>query len=713
MMRRFVSAVLVFIMAGLVTVRADEGMFLVNMMEKGLIRDMRAAGLKLAPNVIYDEEEASLNDAVIALDFFCSGSIISEKGLLITNHHCAYGDVHALSTPGHNYLEEGFWAFRASEEKPIPGRSAFFLRKVIDVTEEVEKLFAESGSEGKKMGGRKVSYLIEKKYHEEYGMEASLGNMWRSSRYYMFLYDKFSDVRLVAAPPVSIAAFGGETDNWEWPQHKGDFALYRVYCAPDGTPAEYSPENVPMAPKRHLAISTRGVKMGDFTMIMGYPGHTNRYSSSFEADFIARVQNPLMTPAWKAKLEIINGWSERNDSLRLKYADEYFSISNVQENYAGAAAAIRRYGVVDRKKKVEDELQRWLDERGDSRREIIRELGKAYQAREELEKEVVRYKGGIVGGCGYFPMASRLKSSFRKTDSLVLAKDSLFMAWAEALFSTTDPRVEHDLFVCSMKKYASDASQTYRGDIFNSALAQFGGDAEKMAEDVWSRSFITDGERFNSFITAPHTKADVTADPLVRIFSSISIKDINDALDSCSGYSSAVLSDLRKDYTQALYEMRLEKGVPQYPDANSTLRLTYGSVCDIAPRDGVRYGWYSTSTGILEKYDPSFYDYHLNDRQLSLLKECDWGRWADADGTLHVNFMSSNDITGGNSGSAVLNARGELIGLAFDGNKESLCSDIWFEPAYCKCVNVDIRYVLWILDKYAGMNYIFGELDLK
>jgi len=708
-----VFATLLVLVAACGVARADEGMYLLNLMEKGLIKDMRAAGLKVAPNVIYDEEAASLSDAVVSFDFIGSASIISNQGLLITNHHCAYSDVHDISTPEHNYLEEGFWAYNRSEERPIKGRSAYILKKVLDVTEDVEQMASETGAREKKMGGRKLSYLMEKKYQEEYGMEASLGNMWKNSKYYMFLYERYQDVRLVAAPPVSIAAFGGDIDNWEWPQHKGDFALYRIYCAPDGSPAEYSPENVPMTPVRHLAISTKGVKMGDFTMIMGYPGRTNRYSSSFEADYVSRIQYPMTTPAWKGKMDIITRWSSENDTIRLKYSDQFFSLSNTQENYEGAADAIRRYGVVEKKQALEKQLQEWLDARDDPRREVIVNIGKVYGAIEEMEKEVARFKSSIVASCGYYSMTNRLKSTFRKADSLVLASDTLFMKWSENLFSSTDPRVEHDLFTYAMKSYASSASPACRGAAFNEILAKFNGDGTAMAAWVWENSFIPNPERFQAFISAPHTLADVMADPMVSVLGSTTIKDLNDSIDVLSQVCPTPLTELKNDYTRALYEMRLDKGIFQYPDANSTLRLTYGNVCDLSPRDAIRYGEKSTSEGILEKYNPDVYEYHLNDRQLSLLRSQDWGPWADEDGAMSVNFLSTNDITGGNSGSAVLNARGELVGLAFDGNKESLCADYWFEPRYCKCVNVDIRYVLWILDKYANMQYILDELTLR
>jgi len=694
-------------------ISADEGMWLVNLMEKGLIRDMRAAGFQLEPEVIYDENAASISDAVIALDFFCTGSIISDRGLLITNHHCAYSDVHAISTTEKNYLEDGFWAMNSEQEIPIPGRSAYFLRKVIDVTAEVGALLADHEAKGQKLGGRKLSYLIEKKYSAESGMEASLGNMWSGSAYYIFLYERFADVRLVAAPPVSIAAFGGDIDNWEWPQHKGDFAMYRVYSAPDGTPAGYSAENIPMVPKRHLAISTKGVKMGDFTMILGYPGRTDRYSSSFEADFRARVEDPLNTAIWKEKMEIIRRWSEKDDAIRLKYADQFFSMSNIQENKEGEMQAIRRYGVVEKKKALERELQQWLDERDDPRKGILKELEASYGRREPLERELHHYREGIIRSTVYFTVSSRIRSTLHslKRHSAILIEDEPFMKWAEKFYQESDPGVELEKFTSSVKYYLAGSSPAFRGEIFNEMYRQCGNDATALARYIWENSSITGYDKFLELVSSPVSVEILDKDPLIRFFQSTSIKNLNDAMAEAEGQQA--LNTLSRTYTQALYRMRTEKGIPCYPDANSTMRLTYGEVCDLSPRDGVRYGEISTTKGILEKYTPAQYEFRLDDRQKGLLQNRDWGRWGTPGTDMPVDFLSTNDITGGNSGSPVLNAQGELIGLAFDGNKESLCSDVWFEPPYCKCVNVDIRYVLWILDRYAGMSYLLDEMELR
>jgi hypothetical protein len=327
--------------------RADEGMWLINLLDKNLTKKMQKEGLKIDPKLIYDENSASISDAVVALDFGCTGSIISNDGLLITNHHCAYSDIHALSTPSKNYLEDGYWAMNRNEEIPIKGKSVFFLRKVIDATAEVRAISDSLSKKKLPSGMRKIYALIEEKHSKASGMEAMCMSMWRGSKYYMFYYEVYTDIRFVGAPPVSIAAYGGETDNWEWPQHKGDFALYRVYGGKDGKPASYSTNNVPIVPKKVLSISTKGVKEGDFTMILGYPGRTNRYNNSFAIYEKEKITNPVSVKLKREKENIIKRWMDIDPNIRLKYADQYFGMTNVQELLQGEVYNFRRYGVVN------------------------------------------------------------------------------------------------------------------------------------------------------------------------------------------------------------------------------------------------------------------------------------------------------------------------------------------------------------------------------
>ena len=732
----FATAVLLLIPS---VSRADEGMWMVNLLEKGLMTKMKKAGLKLPANVIYDENAVSLSDAVVALDFGCTGSMISNNGLLITNHHCAYADVHSISTMEHNYLEEGFWAMNMSEEVPIHGKGIYFLRKVLDISEEVDSLKKAELAKGNNIGSRKLSFIIEKKYSAQTGYEASLAGMWRGEKHYIFLYEVYKDVRLVAAPPVSIAAYGGDTDNWEWPQHKGDFAMYRVYASPDGKPAEYSENNVPLVPRKILKISTEGVKKGDFTMIMGFPGRTNRYNSSFGVNYIEKVVNPITTAIRRHQMDIMDSWMVSDPAIRLKYADKYFSISNVQELNEGEILTYRRYGVVAIKENEEKELKEWIDA-DPSRKEkwgtLLDDMKEIYGEIEQLEKDMTYYRETFVRGTNLYSLSMRIKSMIRSCLDVRMPDNSIytaaascdsctpsqkeidsFLKYADNIFSQGDCRVEKDLFLYSMNCFVQNVSKERWGDEFISAMEPFNGNVNEFCNYIWDNSYLTAEEKLDSFFSAGHNVGEIKNDPLLKILYSTSISDFNHEIDNIEKKHDKKgqkgVSMLEKQYTNALYEMRLEEGIVQYPDANSTMRLTYGNVGPVNPSDGIYYTEVSTTQGILDKYNPDDYEFTLNSRQKNLLEGKDWGRWADKkSGKMVVNFLSNNDITGGNSGSPVMNAKGELIGLAFDGNKESLCGDAYFHPEYCKCVNVDIRYVLWILDKYAGMSWILTELGL-
>ena len=382
---------------------ADEGMWMIHAIDAALEKKMQERGLQLSANEIYnaDAEGADVADAVVSMEFGCTGSMISDKGLLITNHHCAYGDVHALSTAEHNYLEEGFWAMRSDEEVNIKGKRVFFLKRVLDITEEVEVLKKEHDVQARPMGMRKLSYILETRYKKETGLEAWLASMWDGSKYYMALYEVYSDVRLVAAPPVSSAAFGGDIDNWEWPQHKCDFAMYRVYTAPDGSPAEYSKDNVPMKPKAKLKISLDGYKAGDYTMVIGYPGSTNRYSNSYEVNFYQTVRQPICNSIRGKQMEIIKKWMDADPEIRLKYSDYFFTLSNIQELYSGEVECIDRFGVIGKKEEGEKELQEWIEaspERKERWGSLLNDLKTKYLSVAEPERNVNYYRETIVRG---------------------------------------------------------------------------------------------------------------------------------------------------------------------------------------------------------------------------------------------------------------------------------------------------------------------------
>ena len=692
--------------------KADEGMWMIHAIDAALEKKMQERGLELSAREIYnaDAPGSSVADAVVSMEFGCTGSIISDRGLLITNHHCAYSDIHGLSTPEHNYLEEGFWAMRQEEEVNITGKSVYFLKKVLDVTDEVLKLQADLIAEGKPSGSRRLSHLMEQKYSRETGMEAWLASMWRGSRYYLALYEVYKDVRLVAAPPVSSAAFGGDIDNWEWPQHKCDFAMYRVYTAPDGSPAEYSEDNVPLKPVRKLSISLDGYKAGDYTMVIGYPGSTNRYSSSFETDFTETLKHPVNNAIRGRQMDIIKGWMDRDPEIRLKYSDYFFSLSNMQECFSGEQECFTRFDVVEKKQEIEKDLQQWIEaspERQAKWGGLLEALKRGYDATRDIERNQSYYRETLIRGCQLAVIMRRAHNPRNQAGT----GEKMLESYAQL-----DLRVERDLLEYAVEVFVNNLDRSYMSPWHLELIESFSKDGvcdtKALADALWESSVFTSEEGIARLGRKEVPSEEIVSDSLCRFVMDIKATDFTQAKAAAEGTPN--LTSLHKEYTNALYQMRLEKGIVQYPDANSTMRITYGRVGGLEPRDGIVCDWKTTPAGILEKFNPAEYDFWLNDRQYLLYSAGQWGRWGfGPEGkNMYVNFLTDNDITGGNSGSPVLNSRGELIGLAFDGNKESLASDAWWTEGYNKCVCVDIRFILWTLDRYAGMTRIIDELGL-
>lgn len=721
MKRMYLAALtLAGVLLGQATAFADEGMWLIQDINAALEKKMQERGLKLSAGEIYnaDAPGAAVSDAIVSLGFYCTGSIISDQGLLITNHHCAYSDVFALSTPEHNYLEEGYWAVRSDQELPIPDKQVFFLKRVLDITGEVKNLRDDLAKKGLPCGMRRVSHILESKYKKDTGKEAYLNSMWAGEKYYMALYDVYEDLRLVAAPPVSVAAFGGDTDNWEWPQHKCDFAMYRVYMSPDGKPAKYSSDNVPLKPLRKLDISLDGYKPGDYTMVIGYPGRTNRYASSLETDYQERVTLPIANELRRNQMEIMRRWMDADPAVWLKYSDTFFGLSNIGEMQEGEAACLKRFGVKAIKESEEKDLQAWIE--ADPARKsrwgsLMSDLQKMYDETEAVERNKAYFRETFFRGTIIGRTIMRMNSARGKFKPM---KKFLMRGISE-----TDPRVERDLLEYSVSQYFTNIDTSLFGPYQRELSAKFGTDFKAMTDYIWEGTMVASREKAEAF----NDPAQFKDDRLKKLLLDVSILDFNKTDDDMN-LRNRILA-LNKEYTQALYEMRNDKGIAQYPDANSTMRITYGTVGPIEPHDGVWCSWQTSTNGIIEKYDAENRDFKPSDAFMSMLESRDWGRWAvkmpssgkkavpapvgsAPAGTMPADFLTDNDITGGNSGSPVLNAEGKVIGLAFDGNKESLASDLYAVPGYNKCVCVDIRYILWTLDKYAGMSRIIEELGL-
>lgn len=691
---------------------ADEGMWMVQMFES-IYPQMVKKGLKLKPGEIYNPESGNaLGDAIVALDFGCTGSMISKTGLMITNHHCAYGDIHSLSTKEHNYLENGFWAMNRSQEIYIPGKNVFFLRKVIDVTDEVKTCAEQVKKTGfKGMLMRRVYKMVENKHKKDTPYEVMCASMWNGIKYYMYYYEVYSDVRLVGAPPVSIGAFGGETDNWGWPQHKGDFAIYRVYADKNGRPAKYSKDNQPLVPSKVLNISVSGVKEGDYSMIMGYPGRINRYVSSCEVKQKQEILNPIIVEARRGKLDVWEKHMNQDPAIRLLYSDKYFGISNYTDYAKWENKCFKRYNVIGIREAEESGFT-------GADKTMLEEMKQGFEAKQEAVRARAWFRECFVSPCEWLASVKRLAGMTRhmqKCKIKCVNRDSMLVKKAVAAaakdFKKFDMATDLDLLKLNIGLFIKNMPPEYYSDTLQSWVKKFNGNADAIAEYIYENSDFSSVEKIKKFFSVPRTIEEIDADPAVKYISASGLEVFN-KLDAKVCRKVGFDPDSYKSkYTHALYELRKSRNIPQYPNANSTMRISYGTVGGVEPYDAVKYAFRSSIKGYGEKEDPDAYEFHVNDRMKSLIAAGDWGRWGEK-GELYVDFLTNNDITGGNSGSPVLNARGNIIGLAFDGNRECMSGDAYFHPQNSKTVCVDIRFVLWVIDKYAGAGFLIDEMNL-
>ena len=675
---------------------ADEGMWLLPLIQQMNKKDLKEAGCKLTPQEIYAINKSSLKDAIVHFGGGCTGEMISNQGLLVTNHHCGYGSIQGLSTDEHNYLMEGYWANERAEEIPVPGLTVTFLVSMEDVTAQVES--AEKPEDVKKQ-------LIDAAVAKNPGSRGVVTGFYNENVFYLILYRTYTDIRFVAAPPATMGKFGGETDNWMWPRHTCDFSMFRVYAGRDNEPAAYSPDNVPYQPKRTLGISLKGYQDGDFAMIMGYPGRTQRFQTAAQLKQMIAEQR-VAIDARTVRQDVMWEAMMADPAVTLQYASKYASSANGWKKWQGEELAFEKLNIIGREEQKEADFNAWVSakkKRREAYGNAIQTIADAVASSAEAEKAYTLLTETI-----YRIEAVNYAASFGNAFRRAQASGSDEAAALEEAIST---------IARQYKDYSEPLDRKEGVALFNHYLSRVKPEdmvaiegldpsqVEPFVKYVFDNTAFTSEEKLREKIKS---YADYENDPATMIYNAIvgAAQKFSPAMIESTG----PIAEGSKAFTKGLMEWK--EGEPSYPDANSTMRLTYGTVKSYSPKDGVLYKHYTTVKGVIEKEDPDNYEFRVPARLKEIILNKDFGQYTNEYGEVPACFLINCDITGGNSGSPVMDADGNLIGLAFDGNWESMSSDVMFEPDLQRCICVDIRYVLLLLDKFGGAGYLLNEMNI-
>jgi len=694
---------------------ADEGMWLLFLLQQNY-DEMQAKGLNLTPEQIYSINEGSLKDAIVRMGGgFCTGEIISSEGLLLTNHHCGYSVIQSHSSVENDYLKNGFWAMNKSEEIPNPDLTISFLVRVEDVSEQVLKDIPFNMSETERT--EKIESAIVKIEEDAIAgtnYEAEVKAFFAGNEYYLMVYETYKDIRLVGTPPESIGKFGGDTDNWMWPRHTGDFCLFRVYTAPDGSPAEYSPENIPLKPRHHLPVSLKGVQKNDFAMILGYPGNTDRYLTSFGVRQAMEITNPTHVEVRAKILDIMKEAMDADPAVRIQYASKYAGVSNYWKYFIGQTKGLEKLDVFGKKVAIEEELIAWIKadvKRQEKYGELLQELEQLYLQKESKAKgdvylkELLLYGNfeSVIFSYNFFGLYQALQAGGEEgiQQQIEVVKPEMEKHFKD-FNAAIDEKILGELSQMYFENMPSEQQPSYLAE----ANEEYSGDFSAFAQATYANSIFSSQERAEAFLENP----DLTTldnDPIFQIM--LSMVTYYRQQYVANQEVDAEMNKLRRHFIAALREMNQEKNY--YPDANSTMRLTYGVVNNYS-YEGEDFPLLTYLEGVIAKEDKNNPEFFVEKRLIKLYKKKDYGRYVDSNGKLPVCFITNNDITGGNSGSPVINGDGQLIGTAFDGNWEAMSGDIAFEPELQRCICVDIRYVLFIIDKFAGAGHLVEEMTL-
>lgn len=699
---------------------ADEGMWLLPLLQQQKFPEMQALGLKLQDYDIYSPDSASLKDAVVIFGGGCTGEIVSPDGLLLTNHHCGYGQIQQHSTLEHDYLTDGFWATTREQELPNPGLTVTFIDKIEDVTDYVKKeLEKDADSQSmnflspKYLNGLAKAKVGEKFLQDNPGTEVEIKAFYGGNVYYMFTKKIYSDIRLVGAPPSSVGKFGADTDNWMWPRHTGDFSVFRVYADANGNPAEYSESNVPLRPKRWFKISVKGVEEDDYAMMMGFPGRTNKYYTSWEVAERRDIDNTVRINIRNLRQEVMLDEMLKDPSVRIQYASKYAGSTNAYKNAIGSNWAIKKRNFEQVKKEEQDRLIAWAQKNNESSYpEALSTLEQIVSDRKDLRFRSWMLDEAILRGIEFTKVPTEVQSvsdALRGKDRNEQQKQIRLLDMAYHRFADKDyaPEVDKKIAKVMLKEYRRLVPAKSQPAYFSLIDKKFKGDVDRFVDYLFDKSIYGSEENFDKFKTRPSVKV-LEQDPMILFAKSVQEEkaNLNAALaDFDTGYALA-----HKEYVKGLLAMYQDKA--NFPDANFSLRLTYGQVKGYRPKDAVYYNCQTTLDGVMEKEDSTNWEFVVPARLKALYEAKDFGRYQMPDGRMPVAFSATTHTTGGNSGSPVLNANGELIGINFDRNWEGVGGDIQYLPDYQRSIIVDIRYVLFLIDKYAGAGYLLEEMDL-
>lgn len=703
---------------GLLIVRADEGMWMPQLVEALNIKDMKKNGFKLSAKDIYDINKASMKDAVVIFGGGCTGELISNKGLLLTNHHCGFSSIAALSTVEKDYLKNGFFAMNQQEEMACKGLTVTFIKRIEDVTARVMANQKPGYSEAQKDSSMQANIkAIEAEAKKDNHYEAFVRGFYYGNEYYLFVTEIFKDIRLVGTPPESIGKFGGETDNWVWPRHNADFSMFRIYANKENKPAEFSADNVPYTPAYSFPISLKGVEQGDFTMVYGFPGRTQEYLSSYAVELLMKQQDPVRVMLREKRLAIMEEDMKKNDTLRLMYTNRYAGVANYEKKWRGEMLGLKKSDAVAKKKKFETDFLKLIENdkvKSEKYAGILKEFEKIYADYAPLSLQYDYYTECLNGIDG-IRLAGSFIPVFAELKKKQAGKENKF---ADLLKNTTpvvpyknyNKETDKKLFVSMMSVYLKDIDRSLMPDHLDSLFTAFNNNVNAFADYIYNNSNFVDNTKAKILYSEFEKNASLyEKDPLYVLASAISQHYQKTVVPQITYYDKQI-AQLQKEYMFGLKETIKDKKF--YPDANGTMRVSFGKVSGYAGKDAIDFRYYTTLDGLIEKNSTGEEDFYVKPRLIELYEKKDYGQYADKNGKLRTAFIGSNHTTGGNSGSPVLNAKGQLVGTNFDRNWEGTMSDIMYNGNFCRNIILDIHYTLWIVDKYAGAGYLLNEMKI-